>query len=173
MSFKIDLKLVRDILTDEREILVWYHRLDHCYFKYLLRLHNRGKITMKINRIRKLPPCVAFMFGKPPNRPWRTNGKQPGGSTRKTSDTSPGAMTSIDQMVSAQPGLITQVTGDLTHARFWSATVFVDHYSDYFYANLITGTSSEETLWAEEAYKNLESNHGYRICAYREDNWMF
>ena len=36
-------------------------------------------------------------------------------------------MTSIDQMKSAQPELISQFTGDLTHARFWADTVFVDH----------------------------------------------
>ena len=52
-------------------------------------------------------------------------------------------MTSIYQMISAQPGLIPQVTGDLTHTIILAASVFVDHYYRYCYAYLIRGTSSE------------------------------
>ena len=41
------------------------------------------------------------------------------------------AMTLIDKIVSAQPGLIPQVTVAITQLRFWSATAFADHSSDY------------------------------------------
>ena len=58
-------------------------------------------------------------------------------------------------MFSNQPGLIPQVNGDLTHARLWAATVFVNHYYDYCYDQITRGTSSEETLWAKEAYERL------------------
>ena len=60
-------------------------------------------------------------------------------------------MTSIDHIVSAQPGLTPQVTGALTYERFWEDTVFVDHYYNYCYANLMRGTSAEENLWARES----------------------
>ena len=42
-------------------------------------------------------------------------GKQSRGSIKKPSETRPGAMNSIDQIVSYQQWDITQVTGDLTH----------------------------------------------------------
>ena len=74
-------------------------------------------------------------------------------SIRKPSETRPGAVTSIDQMVSAQPGIIPQVTGCLTHVIFWESTVFVDHYSYYCYTHLMRGASAEETLWEKEVYE--------------------
>ena len=67
-----------------------------------------------------------------------TKGKPYGGLIRKTSETRTGAMNSIYQMVSAQPGLIPQVTWAITHTRFWVDTIFVDKYSNYYYANLIS-----------------------------------
>ena len=82
-------------------------------------------------------------------------------------------MTSIDHMVSAQPGIIPQVTGSLNHARFWSATVFLDHYSNYCYAHIMRGNSAEETLRAKEAYERLAATHWTRVCAYREYNGRF
>ena len=56
--------------------------------------------------------------------------------------TRPGAMTSIYHMVISQPWLVLQVTGSITHARFWTATVFMYHYSDYCYAHIMRGNSA-------------------------------
>ena len=112
---------------DERELLVSHHRMNHCSFKYLIRLSKRGIIPRKLINIRKLPPCVACIFGKYHKRSWRTKVKHSSLAIRKPSETRPGAMTSIDQMVSSQLGLIIQVIGDPNHARFWAATVCVDH----------------------------------------------
>ena len=112
---------------EERDILVWHHSMNNFSFKYLIRISKRGIIPRKLIRIRKLPPYVACILGKYHKRPWRTKGKHSSGSIRKPPDARPGAMASIDHMVSARPGLITQVTGDPTHPRFWVSTVFVDH----------------------------------------------
>ena len=76
-------------------------------------------------------------------------------------------MTSINQMVYDQPGIITQVTGDLTNTRFLTATIFMYHYSNYCYAQLTRGTIDEETLQAKESYKCLTDNHGARVFSYR------
>ena len=103
---------------DKREPLVWHHRLKHCSFKSLLGLSKRVIIPRNLSKIRKLHPCVACLFVNSHKIPWRTKGKHLGGSTRRPSDTTPVAMTSIDQMVSAKPGLTPQVTGFLTHAIF-------------------------------------------------------
>ena len=59
----------------KRYILVYNHRLNHCSFKYLLKISKRGIIPRKLRKIRKLPPCVAFIFGNPHKRPWSTKGK--------------------------------------------------------------------------------------------------
>ena len=106
------------LVREKRELLIWHHRLNHFSLKYLIRLSKKGMITRNLRNIRTSPPCVACMFGNSHNRSWMTEGKHSIGSIKKPSETRPGAMNSIDQMVSAQPGLINQVTGALTHVRF-------------------------------------------------------
>ena len=95
--------------------------------KYLLVLSKRGLIPRNISKIIKLPPCVACLFGKLHKRSWREKSKHSGGSIRNPSETRPMTMTSIDQVVSSQPGIIPQVAWDLTHSRFCAAAIFVDH----------------------------------------------
>ena len=90
---------------DDREIVVWHHRLNHYSFKYLLRISKRGIIPRKLINIRKIPPRVACLFVKSHKRSWRNEEKHSGGSIRKTSDTRRGAMISIYHMISSQPGL--------------------------------------------------------------------
>ncbi len=48
---------------------------------------------------------------------------------RSDSDDFPGAVTSVNQLVSDQGGMVHQTTGKLTHSRIWSAAVLVDHYA--------------------------------------------
>ena len=86
---------------DEMEILVYHHSLNHYSFKSFLRLSRIGIIHNNIGNVKKLPPSVACLFVKYHRRPWRTKGNQLGGTIKKPSETIPGAMTSIDQMVSA------------------------------------------------------------------------
>ena len=119
------------LVRDERGLLVWHHRMNHFSFKSLIRLSKRRIIKRKLIKIRKLPPCVACIFRKSHKRPWRTKCKQSSGSIRKSLEARPGSMTSIYQMFSTKPGIITQVTGALTHARLCSANVFMDYYSEY------------------------------------------
>ena len=76
-------------------------------------------------------------------------------------------------MVYAQPGIIIQVAGALTHAMFWAATVLVYHYSDYCNTHRMRGTSDEETLREKEAYERLAATHGSRVYTYRADNGRF
>ena len=103
---------------NNRYLLVCHHRLNHFSFKSLIRISNIGIIPRKIKKIRKLPPFVAYLFGDSHKGPCRTKGKLSGGPIRKSSETRPGAMISIDQIVSSQPGIINQFTGALTHTRF-------------------------------------------------------
>ena len=82
-------------------------------------------------------------------------------------------MTSIDQILSDQPGLIPQVIRNLTHARLRADTVFVDHYLYYLCDHLMRGASAEETHQSKESYKRLAATNGARVYAYRAQNGIF
>ena len=99
----------------------------------------------------KPPLCVACQFGQAHRRPWRTKGKK-SGSICLPEHVKPGNETSINQIVSAQPGLIPQMAGYLTSARIWGATTFCDHVTDYVYVHLMKSFTLEETLLAKTAY---------------------
>ena len=80
---------------------------------------------------------------------------------------------SIDQLVSAQPGLIPQASGFLTSMRIWAATVFVDHVSDYVYVALMRDLTLSETLLAKTSFERHSAEGGVDIKAYRADNGRF
>ncbi len=103
----------------------------------LLMLAKRGylpKILLKLQD--KLPLCVACQFGTVHQRPWCTKGKK-SGSIQKPDQTKPGDGVSVDQIISAKPGLTPQMTGFLTSKQIWGCTTFVDHVSDYIYVHLM------------------------------------
>ena len=114
---------------DVREILVCYHRLNHCTYKSFLGLSNRLIFHRNIRRVIKLPRCVAYLFGKSHKRPWRTKGKHSDGSISNPSETIPRIMNSIYQMISSQSVIISQINGALTYEysglpRFlWTTTL--------------------------------------------------
>jgi hypothetical protein len=72
------------------------------------------KILLKLQD--KLPLCVACRFGTAHQRPWCTKGKK-SGSIQKPDQTKPADGVSVDQIISAQPGLIPQMAGFLTSKR--------------------------------------------------------
>ena len=61
----------------------------------------------------------------------------------------PGDGVYVDQIVSAQPGLIPKISGFLTSKRLWGATTSVDHVSDYVYVHLMRDLTLDETLLAK------------------------
>jgi hypothetical protein len=86
---------------------------------------------------------------------------------------SPGARTSTDQLVSAQPGLIPQISGKLTHQRVNGSTIFVDHFSDHVYAYLMRDLTLDETIAAKHGYEHFLHSHGIISKAYHADNGRF
>ena len=60
----------------------------------------------------------------------------------------------MDHLVSAQPGLIPQMSGFLTNfnLRITRATVFVDHYSDHVFVHLTKNLTLEE-LYQPNLYR--------------------
>jgi hypothetical protein len=79
----------------------------------------------------------------------------------------------MDTLVSAQPGLVPQMSGFLTNLRIWSATVFVNHFSDYVYAALMRDRGLDKTLLAMTAFERHASEGGVTIHSYQADNGRF
>ncbi len=79
----------------------------------------------------------------------------------------------MDQLVSAQPGLIPQMAGFLTNSHIWGATIFVDHQSDYVFVHLMRDLTLDKTLLAKTSFERHAANGGITIKAYRADNSRF
>ena len=61
----------------------------------------------------------------------------------------PGKRTSVDHLVSAQPGLIPQMSGFLTNMRITGATAFVAHFFKHVYIYLMRNITLVGTLLAK------------------------
>jgi hypothetical protein len=89
------------------------------------------------------------------------------------SDMSPGARASTDTLVRAQPGLIPQISGKLTHQRVNGSTIFVNHFSDHMYAYLMRDLTLDEPIAAKHGYERFLHSHGIQSKAYHADNGCF
>ena len=101
------------------------------------------------------------MFGTSRKRKWRAKGRKLG-YIRKESENKPVYVVSVDQIQSAQPGLVPQLVGKLTSALICDSEVTMDHFSDLTYVYLMISTVQDETLSGKEDFKDglphLESN---------------
>jgi hypothetical protein len=146
-QYQIDLPKLTDlelkqILTpqtldsDQQEFMELPHKLSHLPLPAMIVLAEKGRIKKKFAKLKhRFPVCMSCIFGTAHCKPWRSKGSK--GSIRKESDNAPGKCISMDQLVSAQPGLIPQMADFLTNLQIWGATVFVDHCLDYVYVALM------------------------------------
>jgi hypothetical protein len=111
------------------------------------------------------------MFGTCHHKPWHSKGSN--GSIRKGTDDAPGKCVSMDQMVSAQPGLIPQMAGFLTNLRICGATIFVDHYSDYVFVALMRDLKLKKTLLAKSSFESHANKGAISIISYHAENGKF
>ena len=138
----------------------------------MLALSKLGILSRRFQHIKSdRPICASCLFGTAHCRPWRT--KKKAGTIRRDSDDNPGKGVSTDQRVSAQAGLIPQLSGHLTRAKIWGATIFVDHFSDHVHMHLMRSVSQDETLAAKQAYKLLAATHEVTIRRYHANNGRF
>jgi len=72
---------------------------------------------------------------------------------KKESEDNSGAYVSVDQLVSAQPGLVPQISGRLTSARIWAATVFLDYITRHVYVHLMRDQTQASTLETKASYE--------------------
>ena len=157
------------LTPSQTELLSWHHRLHHLSFEKLRRLALIGAIPRRLANV-KPPLCVSCIYGAAHRRPWRTSRES---GVIKKSGCKPGETVSVDQLVSAQPGLLPQMTGKLTHKRVWGATVFYDHGSDYSYVHLMTDLTSSSTIEAKHAFERKMATYDVTIKHYHADNGRF
>ena len=155
----------------QKELLGHHYRLKHLPFSYLKRLAKKGIIPKYLENVPP-PLCMPCLMGKQHRKPWRGKSKK-SSKIRKLHETFPGANTSTDQMISPYGGLIPQMKGRLMKAKYYAATVFVDHYSDFTYVHLMRDTTAESTLEAKQAYEHLLQSYGHKVLAYHADNGRY
>jgi hypothetical protein len=154
------------------EFLLWHEKLNHISYSKMMNLAQHGFLPKKFLKLRSsLPPCGVCLFGQAKKRSWRT--KAHPRTIRDEKDTKPGAGTSVDQLISHQPGLIPQSAGLLMNDKITAVTFFVDHFSGYVYGHLMCNTSMKHTLEAKQAYERHAKLHGVDITRYRADNGQF
>ena len=73
---------------------------------------------------------------------------------RKEDLTKPEPLVGVDQIISAQPGLIPQKRVSLTRVIIWACTVFVDYYTGYVFVELMRDITSESTLAAKKEFEH-------------------
>ena len=79
----------------------------------------------------------------------------------------------MDKIVSAQPGLIPQMSGFLTSRRIWGCTTFCDHVSDFVYVHLMRYFTVEETLLAVKDFEKTLAQADRLVTHYHADNGIF
>ncbi len=129
-------------------------KLNHLPHPAMITLAKKGKLNKKFIRPKhRLPVCTSCIFGTCHCKPWHSKGLK--GSIKKEIDDASGKCVSIDQMVSAQPGLIPQMAGFLTNLCIWGATNFVDHFSDYIFLPLMRDLTLDKTLPAKSSFESM------------------
>ena len=87
--------------------------------------------------------------------------------------TEPGAVVSVDQLVSPTPGFISQMTGRLPTKRYNYATVFVEQSSKLGYIYIQETNNPLKTLEAKKSFQQHSMDRGVVIKAYHADNGIF
>ena len=85
----------------------------------------------------------------------------------------PGQTVGTDQIVSAQPGFFPQEKGQLTRARIWGATIFVDYATKWVKVVLMKQATGDETLEAKHAFEHDCATRGVNLRHYHADNGRF
>jgi hypothetical protein len=99
----------------QEEMMSHHYRLHHMHFPKLIVMAEKGIITKCLASLKgHCPICVACLFGQAHKCPWRSKSKQKHPICKPTDD-APGKRASMDMLVSAQPGLIPQMSGSLTN----------------------------------------------------------
>ena len=163
----------RELSPLQQELVSWHQRLYHLPYRTLFRLTTTGFLHKQLLECRNKPPlCVACQFVQYHRCTWHTEGKKIG-SIQTPAQKDPGNVISVDQIVSAQPGLIPKMSGFPTNQRLWGCTTFVYHVSDYVYVHLMRYLSLSGTLLAKTSMEKIMSQSGQTVNQYLANNGRF
>jgi hypothetical protein len=162
------------ILTPiQQELMDWHHRLYHLSFPKIFCLAKKGYLPKYLLKCKgALPLCIVCQFRTAHQRPWRTHGKA-SGSICHPEHILPGDGVFFDQIVSAQPGLIPQMSGFLTSHCIWGCTTFCDHVSDFIYVHLMQDYTVDETILVVKAFEKVMAQANHTVKHYHADNGAF
>ena len=135
----------------QHRLAVLHERFGRLRFPVLKLLARAGLIPKDLANVDP-PTCPGYAYGRAHRKPWRSKGIK----NRKTLKiaTAPVQVVSIDQLVSPTAGFIPTHRGTPTTKRYSGATVFVDHFSDFTYAHLMTGEmDAESTVEAKLSFE--------------------
>jgi GAG-pre-integrase domain len=151
-----------DMVTEtanQRELLYWHFRLGHMSMHKVQRLASVGLLPSK-KALCKVPVCQSCMYGMMTRQPWRNKSDD---KVIAPNVNKPGQHVSVDQLESPVPGLVGQLKGKLTLARYRFATVFVDSFSRASYVYLQQTCNAAETLEAKKQYESYSKTHNVHI----------
>jgi hypothetical protein len=163
-----DLDTVRENAT--AEFLRYHHKYNHISPRRIQAMALAGTIPKRLAHC-PVPICTACLYGNATRKPWRS--RHPIDWKQAPRASRPGQVVSVDQMKSPTPGLVAQMTGSLTKARYETATIFVDHATDLSYVHLQKSASAVDTVEAKEAFERYARQHGVAISHYHCDNGVF
>jgi len=143
-------------------MMFWHLGLGHLLHKRMMAMAKAGDIPRRFMQD-PMPECAACCFCKAMKVPWRTKGHD---QRKIRTVTQPGKCVSVNQLESLVPGLIAQLKGQLTRARYQYATVFVDHYSYLTYIHLMQTLTREETIVAKRAFESYARQRGVTMRHY-------
>ena len=84
--------------------------------------------------------------------------------------TIPGTVVSIDQLESPLPGFILITKGKPTVKKYRSASVFMDHVSNFTYVHPNELLTTQETIDTRHAFECVAEQHGVKILHYHCQN---
>ena len=160
----------------EQEFLDMHHRLFHLPYSVMFRLARVGFLPKHFLRLKnRPPPCASCLFGSQHRTNWRSRTSKHGSvaSLQKQDLKRPGQCVGVDQMISAQPGLVPQEKGHLTRARIWACTIFVDYYTGFTFVALMRDLTAESTLAAKREFEHRCAVRGVQVEHYHADNGRF
>jgi hypothetical protein len=101
--------------TKQEEWIRWHEHLNHISYSQIRRLAYKKILPHSLLSIKSFPLYPSCAFGGSKYNVWRT--KDGYGSIKKEYHNQPGSLICIDQLVSAQPGLVSQLTSYLMASR--------------------------------------------------------
>ena len=158
----------------QKEWMMLHDQYGHLWNTEMGSLLEFGVFPKKFKKLlNKRIVCPSCIFGCMRKRLWRYKGLMNRKTIRKKEQNFPGTKVSTDQLVVAQPVLVSRISGRHTKERICGATGFYDHYSGYSFSALLISLDGDQTLAAKQTFESHADSCGVTVKSYRADNGTF